>query len=62
MIKQIIIRYCDDCPYYINNSRVSHLTDFCGWPWADLKPFEKNAKKQRVIPSWCPLKDYKKGK
>jgi hypothetical protein len=61
MVKQIIIRYCNDCPYFINNSGVSHyLTDFCGYK-LEMKPIEKG-KKKRTIPSWCPLKDYKKGK
>jgi hypothetical protein len=63
MIKQIIIKVCNECPYFIPNDAIGEwLTDYCSFPGRDLKSFPKEEnKKTRPIPKWCPLEDYRRG-
>ena len=56
-MKCILIKKCEDCPYY----EYAYSTDNCLFVCEHIDVNKKPIKNVKVIQDWCPLKDYKGG-
>jgi len=54
-MKHIIIKTCEDCPYF----EYAYTTDNCLFVCEHIEVDRKAIKNVKIIQKWCPLKEYK---